>query len=284
MPSVSISASYRKHLAHVAADKQAFEDYGWQVRSPLSTDVVGASRGFVSLRGDQATVGADEFEHVVHTVERQHLEAISVSDMLWLTMPDGYAGKALCLEVGYAIRTRTPVYTRASQWHRCDEPMIRGFVVPVADIRQAVGMSYQAVADIGSTQESTIAVGAVVTYGKEMLLVDDGQWDGQLTIVGKKVGAGEYMRTTLVDAVKRRTGLAGGVAGLISAEDEMPTSHHQGRRFIDWRFPVGSRHLRLPESWRGYWATAAQVEKMPVEPNALRTIHLMLESGLSGKK
>ena len=101
---VTISGSFRQHLAEVEADIRAFTDLGAEVLSPLGPAVRRSRRGFVELDRDPSTDP--------RTTEDRHLEAIRNSSLLWLTNPSGYAGLSAAFEQGFATALGIPVLAR----------------------------------------------------------------------------------------------------------------------------------------------------------------------------
>jgi hypothetical protein len=68
------------------------------------------------------------------TIQKQHLQAITLSDFLWVHAPDGYVGVSAAMEIGYAYRSGTPIF--ASQIPK--DEMLKHFVTFVPSVFAAI--------------------------------------------------------------------------------------------------------------------------------------------------
>src|SRR4051794_13186022 len=100
---VTVSGSFRRHLAQIAADVAAFTDLGAVVLSPADPRVVDAFGDFLFVASDH--------HRTVRRLQDRHLAAIEASAFLWLVNPDGHVGTSASLEVGAAVALGVPVYS-----------------------------------------------------------------------------------------------------------------------------------------------------------------------------
>ena len=59
--------------------------------------------------GRFAFLDSDRRRSIRGGVQSRHLAAIENADFLYLVCPDGYTGQSTCLELGYALSSRTPI-------------------------------------------------------------------------------------------------------------------------------------------------------------------------------
>jgi hypothetical protein len=118
---VTVSGSFRRHLAPIAAAVETFVSLGCRVLSPEDPRVVDSS-------GEFLFVASDRFR-TIRTVQNRHLAAIRASDLLWLVDPDGYVGQSASLELGYAIAVGTAVLSE----HPPSDLTLRQYVTVVPD-------------------------------------------------------------------------------------------------------------------------------------------------------
>lgn len=100
---VTVSGSFRRHLAPIADSVETFVSLDCAVLSPADPRVVDSFGDFLFVASDRL--------RSIRTVQNRHLAAISASDLLWLVGPDGYVGQSASLELGYAIAVGTPVFS-----------------------------------------------------------------------------------------------------------------------------------------------------------------------------
>lgn len=100
---VTVSGSFRRHMAQIQSDVEAFVDAGVEVLSPADPRVVDAFGDFVFVASDRL--------RTVKPVQDRHLQAIVHSSFLWLVAPDGYVGPSAAMELGYSMAVGVPVLT-----------------------------------------------------------------------------------------------------------------------------------------------------------------------------
>lgn len=104
--SVVVSGSFNRHIDQIQEAVQEFQDRGIKVLSPADPRIVDSMDSFLFVASDK--------HRSVRLVQDRHLVAISQADFLWLVAPDGYIGFSAAMELGYAIREGTPVYSTVS--------------------------------------------------------------------------------------------------------------------------------------------------------------------------
>lgn len=100
--SVTVSGSFNKDFGKIQKKVRQFQDEGIEVLAPPISKIVGNKDGFVTLESDKG---------VPHQIESEYLEAISRSDFLYVVNTNGYIGRSVSLEIGYAISKGIPVYS-----------------------------------------------------------------------------------------------------------------------------------------------------------------------------
>lgn len=68
------------------------------------------------------------------TIQRHHLQAIALSDFLWVHAPQGYIGISAAMEIGYAYGNGTPVYSDEIP----KDEMLKHFVTHVSSVFAAI--------------------------------------------------------------------------------------------------------------------------------------------------
>lgn len=100
----TVSGSFNKFLQQIEEAVNSISALGIIVLSPITTKEVHRSKGFVTLEGDRGSP---------RQIEKQHLQAITGSDFLYIVNPEGYIGNSVAFEVGYALSKGIPVYASA---------------------------------------------------------------------------------------------------------------------------------------------------------------------------
>ena len=117
---VAISGSFKRHLEEVGQAIDSFSFLGVEILSPQDNNIVDELEGFVFLDSDQ--------RRSIKGVQNRHLSAIGNADILYVVCPDGYTGQSVCLEIGYAIATGTPVLASS----RPEDVTVRQYVDEIA--------------------------------------------------------------------------------------------------------------------------------------------------------
>jgi len=100
--SATISGSFNKYLDQIQQKILEFEREGIEVLSPKLSTPSSRKGGFLILKSDEGTP---------QEIEWKHLDAISQSDFLYVVNPEGYIGKSVALEIGYALSKNVPIYS-----------------------------------------------------------------------------------------------------------------------------------------------------------------------------
>jgi hypothetical protein len=114
-------------------------------------DPEGLDRSYRELANNQCQVlsprslefeneGALFVRHVVEseedpsTIQKHHLQAIALSDFLWVHAPDGYIGTSAAMEIGYAYTQGTPIFSHQIP----QDEMLKHFVKNVPSVFAAI--------------------------------------------------------------------------------------------------------------------------------------------------
>jgi len=100
--SATISGSFHKHFDEIHRKIREFREARIEVVSPELSQPISSRDGFVMLETDSGSP---------REIEKKHLEAISRSDFLYVVNPEGYIGKSVALEIGFAVSKNIPVYS-----------------------------------------------------------------------------------------------------------------------------------------------------------------------------
>ncbi len=100
---VTVSGSFRRHLASITTAVETFTSLGCRVLSPEDPRVVDSFGEFLFVASDRL--------RTIRTVQNRHLAAIAASDFLWLVDPDGYVGQSASMELGFAVALGIPIMT-----------------------------------------------------------------------------------------------------------------------------------------------------------------------------
>jgi hypothetical protein len=97
-----------------------------QVLSPRSLEFEDNSLLFVRH--------AVEKRDSIRLIEQHHLQAIALSDFLWLYAPEGYIGLSGALEVGYAVAKGIPVFSSEDP----EDHTLKSFITKVPSVFAAI--------------------------------------------------------------------------------------------------------------------------------------------------
>lgn len=106
MLKITVSGSFNRHLDSIANAMADFSSKGVQVLSPRDTKIVACDGQFLFVAGDKS--------RDVRLVQDMHMDAIRDSDFLWVIAPDGYIGRSVSMEIGYAVCYGVPVLSSSS--------------------------------------------------------------------------------------------------------------------------------------------------------------------------
>ncbi|MFY9227841.1 MAG: hypothetical protein WAO28_00740 [Candidatus Microsaccharimonas sp.] len=77
--------------------------------------------------------GVEEADSV-GTIQKHHLQAIALSDFLWVHAPDGYIGVSTAMEIGYAYGQGIPIFVATD----VEDEMINSFLTKVPSVFAAI--------------------------------------------------------------------------------------------------------------------------------------------------
>jgi len=121
--SATISGSFNKHLDKIQMKILEFQQNDIKVLSPKLSQPISSEEGFIRLEINKGSP---------RKIEIEHLEAISNSDFLYVMNPEGYIGKSVALEIGYAISKNVPVYSL----NKPEDVAISFFIRPEKSIKE----------------------------------------------------------------------------------------------------------------------------------------------------
>lgn len=127
MVTVTVSGSFRRHLAPIADAVQQFAELGVRVLSPTDPRVVDRHGEFLFVASDRV--------RSIRLVQDRHLESIRASDFLWLVCPEGYVGPSAAMELGFAVAAGVPVVCTVKP----TDLTLGRYVEMAASLRAAVG-------------------------------------------------------------------------------------------------------------------------------------------------
>ncbi len=104
---------------------QSLKNAGYEILSPITTDIDSEKDGFIFLKGDSGQSPG--------IIERKHLAAIKGADFVWVYAPDGYVGTSVAFEIGYAHLAGIPIYSS----DKPDDKMLQSFVKIISEPVQA---------------------------------------------------------------------------------------------------------------------------------------------------
>jgi len=123
---VTLSGSFHKDPEGLARDYRELVRNQCQVLSPRSLDFEDDSLLFV-----RHTV---EREDSMRRIEEHHLQAIELSDFLWLHSPMGYVGVSGAMEIGYALAKGIPVFCAMD----IEDQTLKSFITKVPSVFAAI--------------------------------------------------------------------------------------------------------------------------------------------------
>lgn len=123
---VVLSGTYRRDPEGLRQAYVSLRDYGCDVLSPSSIDIISEHDGFVYMKG--------ETTELPEAIEARHLAAIERSRFVWLFSPNGYVGPSAALEIGFARASGIPVFTASP----VTEPVFRPMVSHVRSVSDAI--------------------------------------------------------------------------------------------------------------------------------------------------
>lgn len=123
---VTLSGSFHRDGEGLAREYRELALAQCQILSPRTLDFEDPSLLFVRH--------AVEKQDSIRTVELHHLQAIALSDFLWVHAPDGYIGTSGALEIGYALARGIPVFSA----EEAEDPTLKSFITKVPSVFAAI--------------------------------------------------------------------------------------------------------------------------------------------------
>jgi hypothetical protein len=98
----TVSGSFHRHMPAIYEAVGELRSRHVSVLSPSDPRIVDNLGEFLFVASDRL--------RSIRLVQDRHLEAIQVSDFLWVVCPDGYTGPSTCMEIGAAHAAGIPVF------------------------------------------------------------------------------------------------------------------------------------------------------------------------------
>jgi len=123
---VTLSGSFHKDPEGLSRDYRELVRNQCQVLSPRSLEFRDVSLLFVRHEIEQ--------RDAVRVIEEHHLQAIALSDFLWIHAPKGYIGTSTAMEIGYAIAKDIPIFAESD----IQDEMLNSFITKVTSVFAAI--------------------------------------------------------------------------------------------------------------------------------------------------
>lgn len=123
---VAVSGSFHRHMAAISDVVSDLSARGHNVLSPADPRIVDAFGDFLFV--------ASDIQRSIRLVQSRHLQAIVMSDFLWLECPDGYVGTSASMEVGFAVAIGKDIYSTTPP----SDLTLRQFVTCVPSLDEAL--------------------------------------------------------------------------------------------------------------------------------------------------
>ncbi len=123
---VTLSGSYHRDATGLARDYRELVRNQCQVLSPRSLDFEDRSVLFVRHQVER--------NDSINLIETFHLQAIELSDFLWVHAPDGYVGTSTSMEIGYALAKHIPIFSVGE----LEDQMLNSFITKVPSVFAAI--------------------------------------------------------------------------------------------------------------------------------------------------
>lgn len=101
---IAISGSFHRHFSAIIDAKTRFESMGITVLSPTGRTLLDPEAEFPLLAEDDSNNPA--------VLQKRHLDAITAATALYVVNPNGYLGKSVAFEMGWAAAQSKPIYSQ----------------------------------------------------------------------------------------------------------------------------------------------------------------------------
>jgi hypothetical protein len=122
----TLSGSFHRDPEGITRDYRELAHNQCQILSPRSLEFEDRSLLFVRHQIEK--------EDTIRTVETHHLQAIALSDFLWVHAPKGYIGTSGAFEIGYALSLGIPIFSNQEP----EDPMLKSFITKVPSVFAAI--------------------------------------------------------------------------------------------------------------------------------------------------
>lgn len=125
----TVSGSFHRHMPAIEAAVSDLRELGVGVLSPSDPRIVDQHGAFLYVASDKV--------RSIRLVQDRHLEAIRASHFLWLVAPDGYVGQSASMEIGFAVGSRTPIFSASQP----NDLTLRRYVTTVSGLPKAITLA-----------------------------------------------------------------------------------------------------------------------------------------------
>lgn len=283
-----LHGSFRKHFDEIRRIHKLFTEAGIEVLAPTMSEIKSVEDGFVVLESDEA-----KDQRMIELLYLHNLKKLGSNGFSYFVNPEGYIGKSASYELGIAQISNIkcffkdklsdhPAYIHNnSVWkpeHIVEYVKEKGSL-PEPKIKRNEKAVHKLWTDL-MVPGSVVAAGAIIEYGKEILLVKTHKWGGKYSIIGGKIKRNERLQDAIIREVKEETGLQAKVGDHICTFDQIKNSGYYmpgvQHIFVDKVVKVNSKKVRLNEEAQEYlWVPAnVALRELDIEPNARHTLEL----------
>jgi hypothetical protein len=310
-PEGVISGSF-KFKPEIDAAIDEFRDLNVIIRAPEVGWLYVPARGLIVATSDEQFLPLPNEQHMMAgEVEAAFLDQLDQSDFVYVMNSEGYIGDMSIFEIGYSRGMRKPIYaSNPLNFHalgihdpkmidllKTSVPVMSPAEVsrdmhrrlancetatPQAETSSAVNRPFSSASAYDlllPPPVGHIAEGAILRFGKKVLLVADGRWQGErLTIPGTRVRPGERRAGALQRLMEAKMGADVGAVAHFATSFMIPKSGYSKSVdpdtfvFDDHLVDVRSEHLQPMPGIVPMWVSSTEVEALitscQIEPNA----------------
>ena len=310
-PEGVISGSF-KFKPEIDAAINEFRDLNVIIRAPEVGWLYVPTHGLIVATNEEQFLPLPNEQHMrAGEVEAAFLAQLDQADFVYVMNPEKYIGTMSIFEIGYSQGIRKPIYaSNPLNFHALgihDPKMIDLLQssIPIMSPTEAARDVRRKMARAEETTPQTrplpvvsnslnhvggydsmmpppvghIAEGAIMRFGKQVMLVADGRWqDDKLTIPGTKVRPGERRALALDRLIETKAGADIKAMAHFATSFMLPKSGYNGSGdsdtfvFDDHLVDLRSDRVRPKVGVVPVWASNTEVEELiksgQVEPNA----------------
>jgi len=289
-----LHGSFRKHFEEIKRIYHLFIKNGIEVLAPEMSAIRTIKNSFAILESDK-----EKDPRMIELLYLHNLQRLGENGFSYFVNPDGYIGTSASYELGIAQLSNVrcfflekpkdhPVYVhKNSIWKpkHLVEYIQEYKKLPPPEIKRNEKAIHKLWEDL-MVPGSVVAVGGIIEYKKEILLVKTHKWDGRYSIVGGRVRRNERLDEALIREIKEETGLKAVIGKHICTFDQIENSGYYvpgiQHIFVDKVVKVKNKKVRLNEEAEDFiWIPPRlALKELPIEPNARHTLELYSKKAL----